>query len=439
MIFFPIILFGIALYFTKWRMWSGVIFFFFLSNGFQFVPEQFFETGLIVSKSPDFALIYVLAICLIGVIRYDDFIVKNKITIGIAAFAIFVLISILYSRFHLNVIWSDIIRTSRYFFFVLAYFVFRRFSRDEIMAMLKILIIVTLIGCTLYVIQAVTGFPLLAGSRPGKFGVLNRYYNFPILFYVLIGYVFFLNPFKGVLKYYSIVIFCLVAVASQHRLMMFAVFVASFWAIIIKEGGLKGVFKYLFIGALALLPVLDVLIDRFSDNTTKDIDGVLGGAFTEYSGEMSVDGTFLFRMALLYERGLYVLEEPIRMVFGVGLMAENSTQTEQEFDFIIGLMTPENTVIQLDTSDISWVPFMLRLGFVGTAIYLSLYFMLGLFFYKYRKEAFMLVSFFYIVLISINSVSSIELSNTQMIVPLLIAYACKERELKLSENIESLE
>ena len=439
MIFFPIILFGIALYFTKWRMWSGVIFFFFFSKGFQFVPDKFFETSFIVSKAPDFALIYVLAICLIGIIRYDNFIVKNKITIGIAVFTAFVLISILYSRFSLNVIWSDIIRTSRYFFFVYAYFVFRRFTKEEVLGMLKILAVVTLVGNTLYVIQSVTGFPLLAESSPGKYGVLNRYYNFTILFYVLIGYIFCLNPFKGFWRYYSIVIFCLVAVASQHRLMMFAIFVSCFWGIIIQEGGLKGVFKYLFIGGLALLPVLDVLIDRFSDNTTKDIDSVLGGAFTDYSGELSIDGTFLFRMALLYERGEYILEEPARMVFGVGMMAENSAQAEQEFNFVIGLKTPEDTVVQLDTADIAWVPFVLRLGIVGTVIYLSLYFMLGRFFYKYRKEKFMLASFFYIILISINSISSVELSNTQMIVPLLIAYAYKENELKLSEDVQNLE
>lgn len=434
MIFFPLVLFGIALYFTKWRVWSGVIFFFFLSRGFQFVPTSLFETGLFVSKAPDFALIYILAICVIGGFYYKDFFVRSKVVVGILLFVIFVFVSIIYSRFYLQVTWEDIIRTSRYFFFVLAYFVFRRFSKEDVLNMFRVLFLITLVGCSLYVIQAVTGYPLLVGGWHGKFGTLNRYYNIPILFYVLIIYTFFLNPFKGFWKYYSIVVFCLVAILSQHRGLMIAIFIAAFYGVYVLEGGLKGIFKYLFIGCLALLPIVDVLMERFSDNTSSDIDSVMDGAFTEYSGVMSADGTFLFRIALFYERFDYVLEKPERMLLGVGLMAEGSERAQQEFNFFVGLSTKDGSLIQLDTSDIAWVPFLLRLGFVGTFIYLGLYFFLGKFFYMYRKDKLMLVSLCYIILLLVNSVSSVELSDTQMIVPLLIAFACKENELRLDSD-----
>lgn len=438
MIFVPLMLLGIILYFTEWRVWSGVIFFFFISVGFEFIPYQIFDTGVVISKATDFALIQTVVIFFFGYFRYDDFWVKNKLTIAILCFLAFIVVSMLYSRLHLHVAIDDILRSARSYFFVLAYFVFRRFTREEILQLLRILFFITMVGCSLYVIQAFTGFPLLAGSKPGVFGVLNRYFNIPVLFYVLVGYALLWNPYKGFWKYYSLVIFCMAAICSQHRGMMVAIFIATFMGVYIMEGGLKGVFKYLLIGGLVLLPVLDLVLDRFGTDSSTDIEGVFGSAIIdEQPQELSSAGTFGFRLGVLFERWLYVAEKPERIAMGVGFMTEGSERAKQEFNFFIGLVSDETgETVQLDTSDMAWIVFLLRLGFVGTFFFLMLYIVIGCFFYKHRKDRLCLVFLVYIVILFINSVSSGELSNTWMMVPALMIYALKDKELRSETDMQ---
>lgn len=429
MLFIPLLILGIVLYFTDKRVFSVLIFFFFLSNGFQLVPESLFETNLGFSKPSDFAVLYVLTLFVCGLIKYKDFIVKSSVVTAIWIFLLFVLISVGVSKLILNVGWHDILRTVRLYFLVLGYFSLRRLSYDEINKVFKYLFIIVLSTCVLYVIQGFTGKPLLIGENwTGTFGVINRYYNIPILYYFFFFYAFFSNPLGKTLRCISYVIFILVAVFSLHRGLMISLFIIVFIGIFIREGGLKGIFKYLIIGGICFAPILDTVLDRFSDSTANDINSVMEGAFKEYGEEMSVDGTFLFRVALFYERYEYVIESPLRMVFGVGFMTEDSALTGKLFDFKIGLTDKQDQVVQLDTSDAAWVNFILRLGFVGTILYLLIYFTLARSFFKARHIPLMLVSFLYILLLSFTSATSSSLYDTQFIGLLLLSYGMLGKE-----------
>lgn len=403
---------------------------FFMSNGFQFIPESLFETGFGISKSSDFAIFYIFSIFTISIFRYKDFLVKDGITRAIWIFMSFVLVNMAVSYFKYSVSIVDIIKTTRIYFYVLSYFIFRRLSVEELKQILNIAFVITLIGATLYVVQAIIGKPLLAGSAwTGTFGEINRYYNIPILYYCFIIYAIFSNPLRGGLKYFSIVIFLLVAIVSLHRGVMAAIFIVSFVGIFIKEGSLKGAFKYLLVGGLCLAPILDTILDRFgNDRTTEDINSVMGGAFVDYSNEVGANSTFLFRIALFYERLDYVLEEPIRMVFGVGYMTEESSHSDPNFNFIVGLPDDDGQIAQLETSDMAWPNFILRLGFVGTFIFMNLYYVLWRKFYEGKDDPFVLSFLLYILLLLITSMSSVELYYTQMIVPVMMVYVIQNNK-----------
>ncbi|MFR9166030.1 MAG: hypothetical protein ACLVKO_07380 [Dysgonomonas sp.] len=432
MLFIPLLIIGIALYFTDKRVLSVLIFFFFLTDGFQLFPLALFDTGLIVSKPLDFALLYILIIFCIGVFFYKDFFPKpkDKLLIGICIFLLFVLISIGINKYIYHVAWGEIFRTSRNYLFVLVYFIFRRLTKDDVLKILNVLFYITLFLCTIYIIQSIVGRPLLTGaSGNGSFGKINRYYNIPKLYYFFIFYVFFSGLVKKKYKAFSMTIFILVTIVSLHRNLLIAVLVLSFWGIYIQKGGLKGVFKYLLIGCICMLPVINILTDRFSNKTSDDISNVMEGAFKEAErGDVILDGTFMFRMALFYERFEYVVEHPLNILFGVGFMAEDSPMTYNMFDFKIGLLNNENEVVQLDTSDIAWINFMLRLGLLGTVLYLYLYYVLAAYSYKHRKDSLMLISLLYIFLLLITSVASSILYYTEMIVPCIMVYLYKKRQ-----------
>lgn len=423
MIFIPLLLLGVIFYFTDKRVLSVLIFFFFITNGFQLVPMSLFDTKSIITKPLDFAVLYTFIISAIGVIKYRDFIIKNRLSAWVFIFLCCILIIIYISKYELGIGWSDIIRTSRNFSLLLVFFVFRRLTSDEIKTTIRILLYITSFLCTLYVIQAFIGIPLLSGdTKTGHLGKITRYYNVPILYYFTLFIIVFKNPFKGFWKYASIFIFILVCIVSLHRSLMIAIFLSVFTGIFL-QGGFKGVVKYIFIGGLILIPFMEKLTERFEDTTSNDIQSVMEGAFDDYGEVVSVDGTFLFRIAHFYERYDYVIEKPMRAAFGVGLMTEDSPITRKTFEFKIGVPNEDHEVTQLDTSDIAWSNFILRLGFIGTILYLCLYFVVGQTLYKHRKNKLALASFLYILLLFLISFTSSLFYNTESLTPALLVIA----------------
>ena len=79
-------------------------------------------------------------------------------------------------------------------------------------------------------------------------------------------------------------------------------------------------------------------------------------------------------------------------IFGLGFISENNFKG----NFKIGLLNEKNHVIQLDTGDISWALFFVRLGILGTIIYVSIYIMLMIYFYKNKASTYGKIGFLYI-------------------------------------------
>lgn len=401
MIFIPVLILGLILYISGKRLESSLIFCFFLFQGFQFIPETWFETGLGFSKSQDFAFLYVAILFIWGCFSYGDFIPKNKITLCIAIYLVFIVFLILYSKFYYQIDTGDIIRTSRYYFFVLAYYIFRRLSTEEISLLLKILFYITLFQCILFIIQAFTGIALLVGAENHKTGIITRFYNAPKMMYFLVFYAVFANPFQGKLKYVStfIIVTTLFLPMTRSLSMVFVLclFIGTYYFL----GGAKRFIKYLPIVLVIFLPLFVAVAALMAGRTVSDIQSVVNGEFVEAEDvELTQESTFLFRMAHTYERYLYMEEKTERLLFGAGLMAEDSKYTDKKFDFVIGLTNEKKgTPVQLDTADTSWSNFLIRYGIVGTVLYLFLYVSLTLYFYKNRKNEWGLPVFLYLLLL----------------------------------------
>ena len=106
------------------------------------------------------------------------------------------------------------------------------------------------------------------------------------------------------------------------------------------------------------------------------------GYVLKQSGDFSQidisNGTFSFRMAMLTERIVWLLDNPRYLLTGVGTMHEDSPKTLQMFDFRIATRNEDryygHTIIE--SGDITWVPIVLRYGLLGVFVHIMLFLIL---------------------------------------------------------------
>jgi hypothetical protein len=137
--------------------------------------------------------------------------------------------------------------------------------------------------------------------------------------------------------------------------------------------------------------------------------------------EGNVQGNFSFRIFQAAERLNYISQSFQYEIFGVGSI------TEQNFPYIfkIGLRNESGIVTQLDTADIAWSLLFLRLGFLGTFIYLIFYVNILFKLYKLKfSNPLVITTFVYLFInLSIISFASSNIATGQFwLFPVLIYY-----------------
>ena len=419
MLFIPILIVSIILYLSGKRILSTILFFFFLFDGFQIIPEKFFETGMGISKSTDFALLYIIILFIYGIINTKDFIPINKLALLLGGYLLFIvcLIGISYYTYHIPFV--EIIRTSRYYLFALSYFVLRRLTKEEISSILKILFCIVIFQSILFTIQGFTGIALLIGAESHKSAkLITRFYNSPLMLYFFVFYGIFNNPFTGKYKYISALI-CIVCVYMPlHRSLTISFILILILGLFLKMGKIKQFINYLPMLILCVIPLVAVMGAQLASRTMNDINSVTTGEFVDIEEiELGEESTLLFRIAHFYERYMHILEKPIETAFGSGLMAEESNYTNKKFDFIVGLENEKTgEIVQLETSDIAWSNLIIRYGIIGTLIYLTIYISIMIFYYKHRKVRYALSTFLYLLLLLFTSITSNQLYYVYMLV-----------------------
>ncbi|MCS2894186.1 hypothetical protein [Parabacteroides faecis] len=415
MLFLPLLLLAIALYICGQRTYSLLIFFFFAFYGFQIIPEELFETGLGFSKPTDFALVYVVVLFGYGCFAYHDFIPLNKMTYLIAIYLMAILIIIGVNKFVYGIGWGDILKTSRNYFFVLAYYPLRRVNKEEVDHLLKILLYIVLLQSVLFAIQAFTGKAILSGAEDKSGGdLIHRFYNSPRMLYFFIFYTIFVQPLG---KKYSIIAGVILVITSflpLHRSLTIMVILTLSFGYVLNVGNLKRFIRYLPYVFLIVVPLGAVLFAQIGSRTVADLQMVQEGDFASMedsdeieSFEMDSESTFTFRIAHFMERYLYARSNKLNEFFGLGLMSEESPYTNNNLNFVIGLVDDKTGgVVQLESGDIAWSNFVVRYGYVGTLAYLIFYLGLAFFFFVNRKDKLALSLLLYMLLVLGTSLTS---------------------------------
>lgn len=268
----------------------------------------------------------------------------------------------------------------RTFLYFWSYYYLRNIKYDQYEKAFKVLFYITIVLGFLFILQ-IFNINLLAGKTELDFssGEISRMRNIP---HTTILFIFSLLFIKLKLKhkvFLSLMWICIL-VLSQHRGMMLSLCIAIPILYLIR-GSLSKVFQLIIIGAIFIMIFSPLLIQRFESKTNEMslMDEIGKGLnFSNIKYEDIQGGSFLFRSFLIKERVEYMIEHPVNLIFGCGMMHEDSPSTSRKFHFLLGsakkdALTGEYTLQQqIDTNDVALLSVFMRAGLIYIFLFLLL-------------------------------------------------------------------
>lgn len=429
MIFLILLFIAIFLYLWDYKVSALLLFFFFLTNGFNLIWMEYFAF-MFFGKGEDYALVFLYTVLAIDILCVKNYLKIDNLIKFWALFGIFLILSVLRSKWMIGVPWIEIIKSCRPYLFLPLYLVLKNLHINQLENILKGLFIATLFTSVLYLLQSVLDVFLLYGTVKSKFYIvgltLTRYYNQPSMLHFFALLAIFYNPYKGPVKILSIVILTTALIGAFHRSLIISFIAALLISYVLTLSKLRQIQIVTIAGFLFVFASIYVGYKIMQSRTYTDIQVVLSGDIAEIalSGdfEMNNESTFTYRMAHLFERNLYLTEQPATMIWGTGLFSEFAPQAKN-LDFKIGLMHEvTGEIAQVESPDISYSGLILLLGYAGTGLLLLLYLYLFVFFYKKRKMKYGLSSMAYLILVFGTSFFSDNLLQPVTLIMPFMAY-----------------
>jgi hypothetical protein len=441
MAFIIIVLAAIILYIRDYKIPALILFFFLLTSGFNLIPEEMFDIGFI-SKGGDYAFFILFGVVAIDILCIKKYLQPDDFRQYLLAFGLFIIVFVFYNRFVVHLGWSEIIRTVRYLFFWMAYFVFRNMERVQLERLLKYLFLVMVFLSALFLLQQMVRKNILVETVATKMKLggieLIRFYNQPDMIHFFTFMAVYHNPYKGIKKIITTFLLVAALLGAFHRSLIGFFIIAIAIGYILRLPRLQRIKVVTTVSVLLLVIVVFVGAKFVQSRTYADLQSVASGNFADMDIDMAEikDATFTFRMAHFIERNQYLWEHPQSMIFGAGLFTEDSKMVDKFFDFKIGLIEElTGNIVQLDTGDISYSLLFLRFGYVGTFLNLCLFIYLMVFFYKKRESKYGFFSFLYLILtFGVSFFSANLILPVTFILPLKIYQIIKKEQFENNLN-----
>lgn len=306
---------------------------------------------------------------------------------GILVFVSFLLLSYLVDIVFNHVYISSIIKGIRTWFILSFAWLVPKLKESEIIGFFRYLFYFTFILTFIFIVEfvfniTITGVPrVMEGARASIPWPLSLF----VWGLVLSGAFRVPNIMKNL--YIGTVICHLIICGSRSHFIAFVLVASIFFFM----NGILNIKKVL-ISLCAIMAIIvvfstdNMLSQRFSE-AKQDLASVRAGS------EES-EGTLSSRMMWLNERMEYLNQRGQYIVFGLGNIQENDFGNV----FVTGLYNEDKGgVAQIDTGDIAWITLFLRLGYVGTAVYLIfVYFRALAIGWRYRRNSVALTLFAYL-------------------------------------------
>jgi len=314
----------------------------------------------------------------------------------------------------------SIVKTSRHWIFLSCIWIFYYIPDKEVKKLIKYLFNALIIISVIMLIEYFFDIQLLGREVKTEYlnpGFLITRGSIPsvfIMFFILLLFSRYFN-FKQKIKYIYISIFSAVLITSMIRSWFLATVIGILLVFILQEKlKLKNLFAGIILtaGLILLVTTNPIIQERFSQGL-EDVQS--------FSLKSNVQGNFSLRILQLAERLNYISQSFQHTIFGVG----NITEYNFPNIFVIGLRDDSGRVTQLDTGDIAWSLLFLRLGLLGTVIYIFYYVSILIRFYRFRLKnpvAVTMFSYLFVTFFIVTFASSDIASGQFWLFPVIIYY-----------------
>lgn len=293
---------------------------------------------------------------------------------SVSLFFLFLLLSGLYDITH-GVQIGDVIRYWRHWLLLSFVYIYPAINRKAVWDSFKITFYICALLCGIILIQRFTSIEIIHIIAISEDRGVKAP-SFAIIFgsMLLCANIYKQTAWKRLLFFVIFVLPIVLNLKMTYAVSIFLTFVV--YLLITKSMRL---YKKVAIGVVSIVGVV-IFFSAFSDFSNR---------FTDVVNERSAiaqeenDGNFSFRILHSQERLNYILYKGgITAMRGIGFVSESHFNKSI---FLTGLPDDYGNVIQLDTGDIAWSVFFVRLGLLGLVFYLIMYLSITSRFYKYRS------------------------------------------------------
>ena len=373
--------------------WPLFILIFFASDAF------IINLGEAPVKYKDYGILLLIGCCCIGFLRNSSFFsIKGLSGAKISAlFLVFFVFEFLYAYLTNVDTIGNILAVSRDYLYALTYFVFRKSPVEELQKGIRLIFKGVILACILFVIQYFSHIQLTS-SYVSEENMLAGNYRMqstpPFIALILLAVLFYLQKMRG--RWMIIVLLFSIFLISQNRTPLLALFLEIGLFILLAR---KTKYKIpIMIAVMIAFPFMNSLLSSRSseEGGTSNMDVPVFNYISQGNFQgLASQSTFMFRIALIAERADYLISNPGKMVFGVGPMHENTAQ--KHFNFRIGTGNIDSNgqyiTCQLDSIDTVWGPLLIRYGFIGLVLHVSVVVWMILAYYKKRDNPIMMLGF----------------------------------------------
>lgn len=398
------------------------------------------ESGSVI-RPDDMALVLAfLAFCRTKSRLYGSYL---KIGKKVSYFLLFLCISILISIFIKEISVIQVLKESRNFVFVFIIYIVSILKKDEVSSILHKTFLLNSVFCVLFIIQIfMPSIAILSDmeadrlSMTGYLGFRRFYGNPPLIAFGCL-YSFLLCPYKGVKKYIFIAInFAALLLVQSRSLMINIVLLVILSSVFFKVSLNKKIF-YTIISALLIFFVNSTILSGdVGSKTSNDLDIILSGKISNMD-KPEGEATLSYRIWLLVNRIKRINEGGlIDQIFGLGLFVDLPGTEIKSKSLEDVVLETHNNKYGLFTPDISYANYVAFLGYLGTFLFLNIYFTMIRLFYKYRNNnKFAQIGLLYMLYMLLSGFGNKDISSSScLIIPfLLLSIAiCINKELNKS-------
>jgi hypothetical protein len=408
-----------------------------LSSSYFLLAPQNFLIGTLSLQHGDLALLLIIILTLISYRGTNSEL--NGIKKGFLFFLIFLIISVTYDFVVRDTSAMQIFRTTRKIGYLLFFFLINSFSWNDYKKVIKIVFIITVIHSILYISQYVLDFSYESFLNPSKEKIENKLgglrhthrptYIIPILIIILYLY----DKSKSKFHLMLIVLFSSAIILTQSRgLILSGVSIFLLYLIlknrvtVITLFSFTVIFILIYITLQTYFPIIGERFSGFYQEITliRDMD-------TNNLTSFFHEGSSVFRFGITYERVIYVLQDPIRILLGVGFIPDMDII---EPIFILGTHSPTlpTGFEQYNSIDIFLPNIITRYGIVGSLIYIYFIFKLVTFAKDNIRCIWGAVLYIYLLSLIVVSFSGESFYNTQsfIFIFILIGLLLNEKDNK---------